>query len=98
MEGVTRGKYLGIHLAAGTPCHHLVFAQEDLVWQIWVDTGDKPFPRKFAVAYVGEPGVPQYAAVFRKWTVDPKLEPAAFRFIAPAGAQRIDVAGNPIKP
>ena len=29
MEGVMYGEYLGIHLAAGVPCHHLVFSQED---------------------------------------------------------------------
>ena len=26
-EGITYGRYLGIHRAAGVPCHHLVFAQ-----------------------------------------------------------------------
>jgi hypothetical protein len=50
------------------------------------------------VAYVGDPGVPQYAAVFRKWTVETKLDAAAFRFAPPAGAKRIDVAGNAVKP
>jgi hypothetical protein len=98
MEGVTLGKYLGLHQAAGVPCHHLAFAQEDLQWQIWIDAGEKPLPRKFVVAYVGEAGVPQYAAVFRKWTVDPRLEASAFRFTPPAGAKRIDAAGNYVKP
>jgi hypothetical protein len=37
MEGVTYGRYLGIHQAAGVPCHHLVFSQDTIEWQIWID-------------------------------------------------------------
>src|SRR5262249_41639929 len=49
MEGVTYGRYLGIHLAAGVACHHLVFAQETIEWQIWIDAGAEPLPRKFMI-------------------------------------------------
>ena len=59
-EDVTYSKYLGLHRAAGVLCHHLVFAQPTIEWQIWIDAGEQPLPRQLAITYVREPGEPQY--------------------------------------
>jgi hypothetical protein len=96
MEDVTYGRYLGLHLAAGVPCHHLVFAQETIEWQIWIDAGDQPLPRKFVITYVDEPGEPQYGATIRRWNLDPTFPESLFTFEAPEGAQKVDVKA--IKP
>jgi hypothetical protein len=90
MAGVTYGRYLGIHQAAGVACHHLAFSQATIEWQIWVDAGDKPLPRKLVISYVKEPGEPQYSAVIRRWTLDAKVPGGLFTFEAPEGAQKID--------
>jgi hypothetical protein len=89
MDGVLYGKYLGIHQAAGVPCHHLTFGQEGVYWQIWIDAGEKPWPRKLSVASWEETGVPRYEATFRRWTLDPPAVEGQFRFKAPAGARQI---------
>ena len=91
-EGVTYGRYLGIHRAAGVPCHHLAFAQETIEWQIWIDAGEDPLPRKFLVTYVTEPGEPQYAATIQKWSLNPELPPELFVFVAPAGSREVEFA------
>jgi len=91
-EGVRFGRYLGLHRAAGVPCHHLVFVQDTIEWQIWIDAGDDPLPRKFAITYVREPGEPQYTAVFRKWNLAPKFPEGLFTFQAPPGAERAELA------
>lgn len=90
MAGVTYGRYLGIHQAAGVACHHLAFSQDTIEWQIWIDAGDKPLPRKLVISYVQEPGEPQYSAVIRRWTLDARVPEGLFTFEAPEGAQRID--------
>lgn len=90
MEGVTYGRYLGIHQAAGVPCHHLVFSQDTIEWQIWIDAGDQPLPRKLVIIYVNEPGEPKYTAVIRRWSLKPELPEGLFTFEAPEGAQKID--------
>jgi hypothetical protein len=92
MEGVTYGRYLGIHLAAGVPCHHLVFAQETIEWQIWIDAGPEPLPRKLVITYVQEPGEPQYEATIRRWALSPAFTDALFRFEAPEGAQKVEAS------
>jgi hypothetical protein len=90
MEGVSYGRYLGIHQAAGVACHHLAFSQETIEWQIWIDAGDKPLPRKLVISYVGEPGEPQYSATIRRWTLEAKVPEGLFTFEAPEGARKID--------
>ena len=59
MGGVQRGEYLGIHEAAGVPCHHLAFEQATIDWQIWIDAGKDPLPRKLVITYKTEDEVPQ---------------------------------------
>jgi len=90
MAGVTYGRYLGIHQAAGVACHHLAFSQDTIEWQIWIDASDEPLPRKLVISYVQEPGEPQYSAVIRRWTLDAKVPEGLFTFEAPEGAQKID--------
>ena len=90
MAGVTYGRYLGIHQAAGVPCHHLAFSQATIEWQIWIDAGEKPLPRKLVISYVQEPGEPQYSATIRRWTLEAKVPEGLFTFEAPEGAQKID--------
>lgn len=89
-EGVTYGRYLGIHRAAGVPCHHLSFAQETIEWQIWIDAGAEPLPRKLVITYVDEPGEPQYSAVIQRWRLDPIWPEGLFTFEAPEGATKVD--------
>lgn len=91
-EGVTYGRYLGIHLAAGVPCHHLVFAQATIEWQIWIDAGPEPLPRRLVITYVQEPGEPQYAATIRRWALSPAFTDALFTFEAPDGAQKVEAS------
>ena len=86
MEGVVYGEYLGIHQAAGVPCHHLAFSQEEIDWQIWIDAGPQPLPRKLVITYAEEPGAPQYTAVFKRWNLEPKFTEDLFHFVAPEGA------------
>ena len=93
MEHVQRGVYLGIHEAAGVPCHHLSFEQATIDWQLWIDAGPEPLPRKLVIAYKTEDEVPQYAVTIRKWNLQAKLPDALFQFSPPEGATRVDVVG-----
>ena len=92
MDKVQRGVYLGIHEAAGVPCHHLSFEQATLDWQLWIDAGRDPLPRKLVITYKTEDEVPQYSVTIRKWNLEAKVPDALFQFVAPEGAKRIEVA------
>jgi len=92
MSEVQRGVYLGVHEAAGVPCHHLSFEQATIDWQLWIDAGPDPLPRKLVIAYKTEDDVPQYSVTIRKWNVKADLPEALFRFAPPAGAKRVEIA------
>ena len=91
MGDVQRGVYLGIHEAAGMPCHHLSFEQATIDWQIWIDAGTDPLPRKLVITYKTEDEVPQYAVTIRKWNLQATLPDALFTFSPPGGASRVEV-------
>jgi len=90
IAGVTYGRYLGLHQAAGVACHHLAFSQDTIEWQIWIDAGEKPLPRKLVISYVQEPGEPQYSATIRRWNLESSVPEGLFTFEAPEGAQKVD--------
>jgi len=91
MSDVQRGVYLGIHEAAGVPCHHLAFEQATIDWQLWIDAGEDPLPRKLVIAYKTEDEVPQYAVTIRKWRLDATLPDELFQFEPPEGARRVEI-------
>lgn len=91
-EQVTYSRYLGLHRAAGVPCHHLVFSQPTIEWQIWIEAGEQPLPRKMVVTYVREPGEPQYIATITKWNLMPTFPEGLFSFDVPEGAERVDAS------
>ena len=90
LEGGGRGVYAGIHRVGDHSCHHISFNHENIDWQIWIDTGDKPLPRKLAIAYKHEPGTPRYTATFRNWSLSPELADSLFRFEPPEGAAKME--------
>ena len=91
MESVQRGVYLGLHDVGGVPCHHLSFEQATIDWQLWIDAGPEPLPRKLVIAYKTEDEVPQYAVTIHKWNLTANVPDQAFRFDPPQGAARVDV-------
>ena len=88
-EQVEEGEYVGLHHVGEKKCHHLAFQQRQIDWQLWVDAGDKPLPRKFLLTYRRMPGEPQFTTVF-DWDVSAKVAEDAFQFKPPADAKKIE--------
>jgi len=91
-RAVQTGFYVGLHDVQGVSCHHLAFQQEDIDWQIWIDDGLLPLPRKMLIVYKNEPGAPRYTAHFSEWDLAPDLGDTIFDFEPPDGAERIEFA------
>jgi len=94
IRDVETGAYVGLHEVDGVPCHHLAFKQADIDWQIWVEDGIRPLPRKLTIVYKTEPGAPRYTARFSNWDLSPGLGNTVFDFEPPEGAERIEFAGR----
>ena len=87
--------YLGLHDIDGRPCHHMLLFQENVDWQIWIDAGDKPLPRRLVITYWELPQAPVFTADITDWTFAPRTTPAFFRFDPPAGAIKVDAVATP---
>jgi hypothetical protein len=57
-------------------------------FQLWIETGARPLPRKLVITTLSDPTQPQHSMLLT-WTLNPKLEEAEFKFRPPPGAQRI---------
>ncbi len=87
---VETGDRVGLRDVDGVLCHHLAFTQETIDWQIWIEDGPRPLPRKLLINYKSEPGSPRYAAWLSAWDLQPHLSDAYFQFHPPAGADESD--------
>ena len=90
MAGVIDAKHIGRAVVDGVECEHLAFRNHDVDWQIWIETGSKPIPRKYVITSKTIVGAPQYTLLVKDWKADVAVAPDAFAFKAPAGAQKVD--------
>lgn len=91
MATATGGKHIGLGVVDGVECEHLAFRTPDTDWQIWIEPGAKPVPRKYVITSKTLTGAPQYTLRIRDWRSDAFADPDTFVFKAPAGATKIDL-------
>lgn len=70
---------------------HYAYRQVGIDFQIWIDQGDKPLPRKLVITTVIDTAQPQYVAYFT-WDLAPKVDAKDFTFVPPKGAVKIPLA------
>lgn len=69
---------------------HYAFRQEGVDWQLWIEAGDKPLPRRLVITTTDDPAQPQYASTLT-WNTAPVLKDSAFTFTPPKDAARIEL-------
>jgi hypothetical protein len=87
-EDVRGGILVGESMIDGVACDHLAFRQATIDWQLWVEKGARPLPRKLVITTRYEVGDPQYQANLC-WDLQPKIDSATFVFTPPKGVNEI---------
>jgi hypothetical protein len=90
MQDVTTAFVVGKAVIEGVRCDHLAFRNTGVDWQIWIQEGAQPLPRKLVITSVDIPGAPQFAVVMTRWNLAPTFSAGFFEFTAPKDARRID--------
>jgi hypothetical protein len=85
------GTYLGIHRVRGRSCHHMVFANDVIEWQVWIQSEGVPLPRKLVILYKDEPDRPRFSATITRWDLAAEFADDVFTFAPPDGAVEIDL-------
>jgi hypothetical protein len=86
--GIIAAKDLGPSVVGGVTCQLYAFRQEGIDWQVWIQKGNYPLPRKLVITTLTDEARPQYSAAYR-WDLAPSFNDAAFTFDPPEGALRI---------
>lgn len=89
LTGDVRGGILvGESMINGVATDHLAFRQANVDWQLWVEQGARPLPRKILITTRYEVGDPQYQAILH-WNLKPRIHKSTFEFAPPKGVTEI---------
>ena len=86
---VKEAKHIGRGVIDGRECEHLAFRNFDTDWQLWVEVGEKPVPRKLVITSKTLNSAPQYTLRVKGWKTGVQPAPDAFEFVPPAGAKKL---------
>ena len=87
---VMDAKHIGQGVIDGVTCEHLAFRGAEVDWQLWVESGAKPIPRKYVITSKHVTGAPQYTLRVKDWKTDVAVAADAFTFKPPADAKRVE--------
>lgn len=87
---VIESKYIGKTEYDGRKCHHLLFKQKSIDWEIWIEDGKKPLPKKLVITYKLLPLKPQFTASFDKFRVGKRISDKHFGFKPPKESDQIE--------
>jgi hypothetical protein len=92
IANVLDAKHIGRGVIDGVECEHLAFRNEDTDWQIWIEIGPRPIPRKYVITSKTVTGAPQYVLRVKEWKTDAQVAADTFTFKPPASARSVDLA------
>jgi hypothetical protein len=87
-DELTAAGEVGKSNIGGVECDHYAYRNAEVDYQIWLEPGDKPLPRKIVITSKKDPTQPEYTA-FLTWNLAPKLDDTSFTFTPPEGATKI---------
>jgi hypothetical protein len=90
VAGVQEAKHIGRGVIDGLECEHLAFRNFDTDWQLWVEAGKNPIPRKMVITSKTLNNAPQYTLRVKSWKTGVQPGPEAFAFVPPADAKKLE--------
>jgi hypothetical protein len=91
LRDLTSAKDIGPSTIDGVTTQHYAFRQQGLDWQIWIQKGEYPLPRKLVLTTLTDEAHPQYSVVY-SWNLAPSYNEASFTFVVPTDAKQIPIA------
>ena len=92
MSDVLEAKHIGRGVIDGVECDHLAFRDSDVDWQIWVEVGNRPIPRKYIITSKAVTGAPQYTLRIKDWKTDVPIDADTFAFKPPTNSQKVEIS------
>jgi hypothetical protein len=90
MEDVMSGFVVGKAVIEGVRCDHLAFRTPVTDWQIWIQEGAQPLPRKIVITTRDVFNAPEFSVTTTKWDLQPRFNDQTFNFAPPRDAKKVD--------
>ncbi|MFM1960225.1 MAG: hypothetical protein RL588_1742 [Pseudomonadota bacterium] len=90
----TEGFRVGPARVGGVMTDHYAFRQPGVDFQVWIEQGDKPLPRKMVITSLTDAAQPQYTALI-SWNLSPRHADGQFTFKPGPGAKKIRFRDEP---
>lgn len=84
---------IGPSTVDGVTCEHYAYRQDGLDWQVWIQKGSHPLPKKLVLTTTTDEARPQHAVIL-KWNLAPSYNDAVFNFEPPPGSQKVTFASS----
>ncbi|MFL6735070.1 MAG: DUF2092 domain-containing protein [Sphingomicrobium sp.] len=75
----------------GVPTEHYAFREAETDWEVWIQQGAQPVPRKLVIVDRTDASRPTFIARL-DWEMNPTFTDSDFTFVADADAKRIQMA------
>ncbi len=89
--GVIEGRVIGSGVVDGTLCDHLAFRNDETDWQIWIESGERPLPRKYVITSKTVASAPQYTLRLHDWKTGEAARAEDFKFSPSSDTRRVEV-------
>jgi len=91
LDAIQSAIYIGPVKINDVLCDHYAFRNADVDWQVWIQQGETPLPRKLVITTKEEEQQPQYVSNMN-WNLSPKINRQLFTFVPPKNAHKIEFA------
>jgi hypothetical protein len=82
--------YVGRVLIDGVWCDHVAYRGKETDFQLWIEEGERPLPRKYVITSKNVQQSPEFGVVLEDWVTDAEVSEKEFTFVPPKGAERIE--------
>jgi hypothetical protein len=91
LSDATTGGYAGTENVGSTQCHHLVFHDLGVDWEIWLPVTGDPLPARFKTVSKQRKGQPVTDVTFSAWRLAPATDATTFTPNIPADYEGIAI-------
>lgn len=85
---IKSAQLVGTSTVNGVACDHYAMREADIDWELWIEQGARPLPRKVVITTITDSTQPQHVMTL-DWNLNAKLGDDQFAFSPPASAVRI---------
>ena len=90
IDRVDSGIYVGLNYSENELMHHLLFSNDAVDVQFWIEDGMFPLIRKMVITYKSLFAAPQYRAFLSEWDFNPATPDILFTFQPPEGVTELE--------